>query len=295
MSHYPLLQKLPDYIALTRLNRPIGIWLLMWPMLWSLWFAAEGVPRPDVLIIFVLGTILTRSAGCAINDFADRDFDAHVQRTRQRPLATGALSAREALGAAGVLMILAFLLVLLTNPLTIALSFVALLLAVVYPFTKRVTHWPQAFLGAAFAFAIPMAFAAQTNALPAAAWWLFFDALIWAMAYDTLYAMADREDDLRIGIRSTAILFGRYDILATAVLHLVTIALLAWIGQVYARHWIFTAGLLIATVLAARQWWQVRDRDRQACFDAFLANNTLGMVIFIALVLDYLVYPAGAR
>ena len=239
MSQYPLLQKLPDYIALTRLDRPIGIWLLMWPMLWSLWFAAEGVPRLDVLIIFVLGTILTRSAGCAINDFADRDFDGHVQRTQQRPLATGALSAREALGAAGVLMILAFLLVLLTNPLTIALSFVALLLAVVYPFTKRVTHWPQAFLGAAFAFAIPMAFAAQTNACQPAAWWLFIDALIWAMAYDTLYAMADREDDLKIGIRSTAILFGRYDILATAILHLATIALLAWIGHGYGRHVIF--------------------------------------------------------
>jgi len=206
-------QKLPHFVSLTRLDRPIGIYLLLWPMLWALWFAAEGVPNLGVLFIFIAGTVLTRSAGCAINDYADRDFDAHVTRTKDRPLATGALSTRDALYAGAFLMAVAFILVLFTNLLTIALSFVAVLLATIYPFAKRHTHLPQVILGAAFGFAIPMAYAAQLNAVPSQAWWLFLIAVIWAVAYDTLYAIADRPDDLKIGVKSSAILFGRFDLI----------------------------------------------------------------------------------
>ena len=291
LNYTDLGQKLPHFVALTRLNRPIGIYLLMWPMLWALWFAAKGIPRLDVLLIFVLGTVLTRSAGCAINDYADRNFDAHVARTRARPLATGALSARDALLATAVLLGVSFLLVLLTNALTIQLSLVAAALAIAYPFAKRYTHWPQIVLGAAFGFAVPMAYAAQTNAVPAQAWWLYLAAILWALAYDTLYAMADRDDDLKIGIKSTAILFGRYDLLIVGVLQVIVIALLTFIGWQDGRGIVYFLSLLSAFGFIGYQLWIARERNPARCVQAFLNNNWLGMTVFAGLVLDYAIAP----
>ena len=284
-------QKLPALVALTRLDKPIGIYLLMWPMLWAFWFAAEGIPHLPTLFIFIAGTVLTRSAGCAINDYADRDFDGHVARTQHRPLATGALSASDALLATGILMAVAFALVLLTNALTVKLSFVALLLAVIYPFTKRFTNFPQVVLGAAFACAVPMAFTAQTNSLPGTAWWLFATALIWTMAYDTLYSMGDREDDLKIGIKSTAILFARFDLLIVALLQCVVLMLLIFIGISHDRGLVYYAGLVSAAGFFAYQLWISRQRDPAQCLKAFLNNNWLGMSVFIALVIDYMINP----
>lgn len=291
MLAYPFAEKIPHFVALTRLDRPIGIFLLLWPTLWALWFAAGGVPDVDILIIFVLGTVLTRSAGCAVNDYADRDIDGQVARTRNRPLATGALSGHEALVAAAVLMLIAFALVLATNRLTILLSFVALALACTYPFTKRVTHFPQVVLGAAFGFAIPMAYAAQTNALPPIAWALYATAVIWAVAYDTLYAMADREDDLRIGVKSTAVLLGRADIAVVGALQLLVLASLAMIGRHEERGLPYSLGLCLALVLALRQLWMVRDRVPARCVAAFLDNNRLGFVVFAGLVIDLAINP----
>lgn len=291
LNYTDLGQKLPHFVALTRLNRPIGIYLLMWPMLWALWFAAKGIPRLDVLLIFILGTVLTRSAGCAINDYADRDFDAHVARTRTRPLATGALSAGDALLVTAVLLGVSFLLVLLTNALTIQLSLVAAALAVAYPFAKRYTHWPQIVLGAAFGFAVPMAYAAQTNAVPAQAWWLYLAAILWALAYDTLYAMADRDDDLKIGIKSTAILFGRHDLLIVGVLQVVVIALLTFIGWQDGRGIVYFLSLLSAFGFIGYQLWIARERNPARCVQAFLNNNWLGMTVFAGLVLDYAIAP----
>ncbi|MFT5893650.1 MAG: 4-hydroxybenzoate polyprenyltransferase [bacterium] len=284
-------QKLPHFVALTRLDRPIGIYLLLWPMLWALWFAAKGVPDLDVLVIFVLGTTLTRSAGCAINDYADRDFDGHVERTRHRPLATGALSSKDALMAATVLMLIAFILVLFTNPLTISLSFIAVVLAFAYPFAKRHTYLPQVVLGAAFGFAIPMAYAAQINSLPAQAWWLFATAMIWSVAYDTLYAIADRPDDLKIGLKSSAILFGRFELLIVGALQLFVLIALAVIGADAVRGLIYYSGLLVASGFAIYQLWICRHREPQKCVQAFLNNSWMGMTIFIGLVLDYAVNP----
>lgn len=260
-------------------------------MLWALWFAAEGVPRLDVLFIFILGTILTRSAGCAVNDYADRHFDGHVERTKNRPLATGALSAREALLAAAVLMLIAFVLVLFTNPLTIFLSIVAVILAVIYPFSKRYTHLPQVVLGAAFGFAVPMAFAAQTNTLPAIAWWLYLSAIVWSVAYDTLYAIADRKDDLKIGIKSSAILFGRFDLAMVVLFQMVVIALLVLVGWLAGRGFVYYAGLTASTGFVAYQIWLARDREPARCVQAFLNNNWLGLTVFIALVTDYAINP----
>lgn len=291
MNSIDIGQKLPALVALTRLNRPIGIYLLMWPMLWAFWFAAEGIPHLPTLFIFIMGTVLTRSAGCAINDYADRDFDGQVDRTQQRPLATGALSANDALLATGILMAAAFALVLLTNALTIKLSFVALLLAVIYPFSKRVTHFPQVVLGAAFACAVPMAFSAQTNSLPNTAWWLFAVAVIWAMAYDTLYALADRDDDLKIGIKSTAILFGRFDLLLVGLLQCLVLVLLIIIGVSHDRGLIYYAGIASAAGFFAYQLWICRQRDSAQCVKAFQNNNWLGMSVFIALVIDYMINP----
>jgi len=291
LSTYPLREKLPHFVALTRLDRPIGILLLLWPMLWALWFAAEGIPKLDVLIVFVLGTVLTRSAGCAINDYADRHIDGQVARTHQRPLVSGALQGREALVLAALLMLAAFVLVLTMNRLTIALSVVALALAAVYPFSKRVTYFPQLVLGAAFGFAVPMAFAAETDSLPPLAWMLYATALLWALAYDTLYAMADREDDLKIGVKSTAILFGRADIVVVALVQVLVIGLLAFIGQAEGRGLPYALGLVAAATLAARQLWMVRQREPARCLAAFLDNNRLGLAVFIGLVVDYAVNP----
>ena len=259
-------------------------------MLWALWFAAEGIPHVDVLLIFIAGTVLTRSAGCAINDYADRHIDGEVDRTRNRPLATGALSASDALIATAVLLILAFLLVLLTNRLTILLSIVAAALAIAYPFAKRVTFLPQVVLGAAFGFAIPMAFAAQTNALPALAWWLYAAAILWAVAYDTLYAMADRNDDLKIGVKSSAILFGRFDLLVVGAVQILVMGMLALIGWHAGRNVIYFGGLFLSIGFVIYQLWISREREPARCVQAFLNNHWLGMTIFVALALDFAVF-----
>lgn len=262
-------------------------------MLWALWFAASGVPSMSVLAIFVLGTVLTRSAGCAINDYADRDWDGAVDRTQNRPLATGALTPRDALVTTAVLMMLAFILVLFTNALTIKLSFVALFLAVLYPYTKRITHWPQLFLGLAFAWAVPMAFAAQSHQLPTSAWLLFAAAVIWAMAYDTYYAMVDREDDLKVGIKSTAILFGKNDLLAIGIAQTTMLCLVMLVGHLHARGIVFFLGLCVAAFIVAKQLHDCRYRNPATCFKAFMNNHYVGMIIFIGLAVDYLVKPAA--
>lgn len=287
MNQPQLTAKINDYIALTRINRPIGIYLLAWPMLWSLWFAAKGLPSLLVLSVFLAGTVLTRSAGCVMNDFADRDFDGHVSRTANRPLATGAVTPKEALLLAFALTLLAFMLVLLMNTQTILYSVVAVILATIYPFAKRFTWWPQLFLGAAFAWAIPMAAVAQTGTTTATTWWLFAAALIWTLAYDTLYAMADRHDDIKIGIKSTAILFGRADVTIIGILYGLVIALLAYVGLREAMSVPYYFGLAIAVALMARHLWTVRHRDPQACFDAFLNNHYVGMVVFLGIALNF--------
>ncbi|QGU32280.1 4-hydroxybenzoate octaprenyltransferase [Thermochromatium tepidum] len=279
--------RLYQYYRLVRLHRPIGIFLLMWPALWALWLAGEGQPPWSVVLIFVLGVVLMRSAGCAINDYADRNFDGHVARTSQRPLATGQVTPREAIGVFMVLSLIAFALVLQLNWQTVALSVVALALTFVYPFMKRFTHVPQLFLGAAFGWAIPMAFTAVTGSIPFHAWVLFVATLIWALIYDTQYAMVDREDDLKIGIKSTAILFGRWDRLAIGLLQLLMLGLLVWIGEVTGRGVFYQIGLLAAAALAVYQQYLIRQRDPSLCFQAFLNNNYFGMVIFIGLVFDY--------
>lgn len=280
-------ERLLGYLLLVRLHRPIGIFLLMWPALWALWLAGEGHPPWQIVLVFVLGVVLMRSAGCAINDFADRDFDGRVARTRQRPLATGAVSPEEAVAIFVILSLLAFGLVLLLNWQTVALSVVAALLTIIYPFMKRFTHVPQLFLGAAFGWAIPMAFTAVTGGIPAYAWLLFVATLIWALIYDTQYAMVDREDDLKIGIKSTAILFGALDRAVIGVLQVVMLALLVWIGILADRGPWFFAGLALAALLALYQQALIRGREPASCFKAFLNNNHFGMAIFVGLVLDY--------
>ena len=256
------LAPLRPWIALLRLDRPVGTLLLLWPTLWALWLAAEGTPRLDNLLVFTLGVVVMRSAGCVINDFADRNFDAHVQRTANRPLATGQLSSHHALLAFAVLLVLALALVLTRNLLTIQLSVAALLLATTYPFMKRFTQLPQLVLGAAFGWAIPMAFAAEINQLPPVCWWLFAANLAWTVAYDTLYAMVDRDDDERIGIKSTARLFGRRDLPAIALLQLLTLACLWQVGQLAALAPPFNASLLLAALLFMHQLWCCRQRQR---------------------------------
>jgi 4-hydroxybenzoate polyprenyltransferase len=284
-------ERLSAYAALVRLGRPIGIFLLLWPALWALWLAGAGNPPVGIVAVFVAGVVLMRSAGCAINDYADRDFDGRVARTRERPIATGRVSPGEALGVFAVLSLAAFGLVLLLNWQTVALSLVALALVMIYPFMKRFTHVPQLFLGAAFGWAIPMAFMAVTGAIPPLAWALFGTTLLWALIYDTQYAMVDREDDLRIGIKSTAILFGRWDQWIIAGLQVVTLVLLGLIGWKAGRGYWFGGGLVIAGALAVYQQYLIRDRVPAACFQAFLNNNYYGVAVFVGLVLDYALGP----
>ncbi|SEI51817.1 4-hydroxybenzoate polyprenyltransferase [Allopseudospirillum japonicum] len=273
-------------IRLMRLDRPIGTWLLMWPTLWALWLAAQGMPQVSVLIIFTLGVILMRAAGCVINDYADRHFDGHVKRTAQRPLAQGEVSEQQALGLFAVLCVSAFGLVLFTNSLTIELSVGGVALAAIYPFMKRYTHWPQMVLGAAFSWAIPMAFAAQSEQVPLLAWCLFLANLLWTVAYDTAYAMVDRDDDLKIGIKSTAVLFGRYDVSIIVGLQISTLTILYLIGHMAALGWAYHLGLVGAAGLFIYQFTLIRTRERDACFRAFLNNHYVGMLIFIGLLLD---------
>lgn len=279
--------KLKDYAMLMRLHRPIGILLLLWPTLWALWMAGQGQPDLHVLVVFVLGVVLMRSAGCVINDYADRDFDPHVARTRERPIAAGRVSPREALVLFAVLCLIAFLLVLTLNRLTILLSFAGAFLAATYPFLKRYTHLPQFYLGAAFGWGIPMAFAAQTGGVPPLAWILFAANVFWAVAYDTAYAMVDREDDLKVGVKSTAILFGRYDRAMIFLFHMVTMALLALVGTLAHLGLGYYAGLTLAFGLAIYQQQLMRRRDRDGCFRAFLNNNWLGAAVFAGLLLNY--------
>lgn len=286
-----LFERFRHYYYLTRLHKPIGIYLLLWPTLWGVWLAAEGFPEMTMVLIFTLGTVLMRSAGCVINDYADRHFDGHVERTRERPLATGKVQPKEALLLFGGLCLLAFTLVLLLNRLTILLSFVAVLLAAVYPFMKRHTYFPQVFLGAAFAWAIPMAFAAQTNAVPLLAWWLFVTTLLWTVAYDTMYAMVDRADDVQVGIKSTAILFGTADKLIIGLLQVAVLLSLVGIGAWVGLAEVYYLGLTVAAGLAVYQQYLLKDRSPPRCFQAFLNNHWFGLVIFLGLALDYRLSP----
>lgn len=286
MSHFS--SALRPYIELMRLNRPVGFLLLMWPTLGALWIAADGKPDPLIVSVFILGVIVMRSAGCAINDYADRHIDGHVWRTAGRPLATGRLQPRQALMAFAVMAVLAFGLVLLLNTLTILLSLVALLLAASYPFMKRYTHLPQLVLGMAFGWAIPMAFAAQTGTVPVIAWLLFLANIIWTMVYDTFYAMADREDDLLAGVKSTAILFGDDDLKILAILQTAYLVIFILVGVALQMSWIFYGGVLLAALLFVYQLYLSRHREPKACLRAFLNNNWLGFIIFFSLVLHYL-------
>ncbi len=279
--------RLRGYYHLVRLHRPIGIFLLMWPALWALWLAGEGEPPWGIVVVFVLGVVLMRSAGCAINDYADRGIDGFVARTRERPLATGEVSPREALAVFAVLCLVAFVLVLMLNWQTVALSVAALALTMIYPFMKRYTHLPQLFLGAAFGWAIPMAFMAVTEAIPSVAWVLFIATLVWALIYDTQYAMVDRDDDLKIGVKSTAILFGEQDRLVIGALQVLMLGLLIWVGVLAGRGPWYWVGLAVATGIGIYQQRLIRDRDLRACFEAFLSNNYLGMAVFLGLLLDY--------
>lgn len=280
--------RLSLYARLARLNRPIGNFLLLWPTLWALWLAAEGVPRPDVLVVFVLGVLVMRAAGCVINDYADRDFDRHVKRTQSRPLTTGAVTEREALVLFAVLCLIAFALVLLMNRLTVLLSLGGVLLAATYPFMKRHTHLPQVHLGAAFGWAAPMAFAAQTGAVPILAWLVFAASVVWATVYDTEYAMVDRDDDLKVGIKSTAVLFGVHDRAMIALLQMLLTLLLAVIGWRAGLGPSYLVALVIASSLFVRQQWLIRDRSREGSFRAFLNNNIYGGVVFAGIVGSYL-------
>ncbi len=281
------MSKVSAYISLTRIDRPVGIYLVLWPALWALWLASEGMPNLYVLFVFVFGAILMRSAGCVINDFADRNFDGHVARTCNRPLATGEISAKQALLFFAVLCLIAFGLVLSLNTLTVYLSFGAVFLATLYPFMKRHTYWPQAFLGAAFAWAIPMAFAAVLNDVPWQVWPLFVATLVWSLIYDTAYAVTDMEDDLKVGIKSTAILFGDRLVAWTAFFQLVMLALLVWIGVLFDLGVFYYAGLLITAAWFGYDLKRLSGRDSQLAFKVFIQNHWIGVIILFAIALDY--------
>jgi 4-hydroxybenzoate polyprenyltransferase len=283
-----LSERLTEYEKLMRLDKPIGILLLLWPTLWAQWLAGQGRPDGMILWIFIVGVVLMRSAGCVVNDYADRDFDPHVARTRDRPLAAGRVSPKEALLLAAGLSLLAFLLILPLDRLVIELSVVALFLAASYPFTKRFFAIPQAYLGIAFGFGIPMSYAALWGTVPVEAWLLLAANVLWAIAYDTEYAMVDREDDLKIGIRTSAITFGRFDTAAVAACYVAALLLLAWVGWARSIGWPFYAGLVAAAALAAYHLWLIRDREPRACFRAFLHNTWFGAAIFAGVVLSYL-------
>lgn len=284
-------ERLDLYERLMRLDKPIGILLLLWPTLWALWMSAYGWPGWMLLWIFVLGTVLMRSAGCVVNDYADRDFDLHVERTRERPLTAGKVSGREALWLAASLAVVSFLLIVRLPRLVWILAVVALFLAVSYPYTKRFFAIPQAYLGVAFGFGIPMAYAAVQESVPPVAWGLLLANIFWAMAYDTEYAMVDRDDDLRIGIRTSAITFGRHDVLAVMICYAVTLAILAYVGfrMLYGPG--YYAGLAVAGGIAAYHYTLIRGRDRMRCFKAFLHNNWFGAAVFLGIVAELNLKP----
>ena len=280
-------ERLPHYWQLIRGDRPIGTLLLLWPTAWALWLAAGGLPPFGILLIFMLGVWLTRSAGCVINDYADRWLDPQVERTKDRPLATGAVSGREALAVFAVLMLVAFALVLTLNRLTVWLSFAGLVLAATYPYLKRHTYLPQVWLGMAFGWGIPMAFAAVQGTVPPLAWLLYCANILWATGYDTWYAMVDREDDLRAGSKSTAILFGDLDLVAQGILYALTLLALALVGRQAQLGTAYWAALGVAAVLVVWEFWIARHRERGACFRAFLHNNWIGAAIFAGIAVHY--------
>ena len=279
-------ERLNAYERLMRLDQPIGALLLLWPALWSLWLARRAVPELDVLVIFLLGVVLMRSAGCVINDCADRRFDPYVERTRDRPLAAGIVSLTEALALAAALLLAAFVLVLQLNWLTVLLSFAALAITVIYPFLKRFFVFPQAWLGVAFSFSIPMAYAAQLGLIPHIAWALMGATFFWIIAYDTEYAMVDRDDDLKLGLKSSAIVLGRFDVAGVMIAHALFLPCLTAIGRWQRLDAFYFAGLAVAAGLAIYQYWLIRGRDRNRCFRAFRNNNWVGLAVFAGLALD---------
>ena len=281
-------RKLGAYWRLMRFDKPIGIFLLLWPALWALWVAGKGHPSVGVVVVFVLGTVIMRAAGCVINDYADRDFDPHVKRTHTRPIASGEVSAKEALILFSILCSTAFVLVLTMNAYTIWLSIPGAFLAATYPFTKRFTQLPQAYLGIAFGWAVPMAFAAELNDIPRVAWILYAATIIWALIYDTMYAIVDRDDDLKIGVKSTAILFGRFDREIIGGLQASMLGLLFLAGREADLGWIYNVGLLLASDLFIYQQMLIHHHDRAQCFKAFLNNHWFGAIVFLGLALEYL-------
>ena len=287
MNTQYITNKLDAYERLMRLDKPIGILLLLWPTLWALWIASRGVPDWITLLIFITGTVLMRSAGCVMNDIADRKYDGLVERTKNRPLATGEVSLKEAYGLAILLALLAFCLVLLFNKTTILLSFVALFLAFTYPFTKRFLAIPQAYLGVAFGFGIPMAFATVNDYIPPLAWVLLVANVFWAIAYDTEYAMVDRDDDLKIGIKSSAIFFGKYDVIAVMVCYAILLGLMAYVGNFMGYGKPYFIGLATSLLLVCRQYTLIQNRDKSNCFKAFLHNNWIGLATFVGLATHY--------
>ena len=287
-----LSDKLPHYARLMRIDKPIGTLLLLWPTLWALWLAAEGWPPLHILVIFTIGTFLMRSAGCVINDYADRDFDGHVERTKNRPLATKSVSPREALLLAAGLSLLSFVLILPLDPLVIWLSVPALFLAASYPFTKRFFAIPQAYLGIAFGFGIPMGFAAVAGEVPAVAWLMLLANVFWAVAYDTEYAMVDRPDDLKIGIKTSAITFGRFDVVAVMLCYAAALGLLAVVGAMTGAGAAYYLGLAAAAGIAGYHYTLIRARERADCFKAFRHNNWLGAVVFAGIFVDQLLRAA---
>lgn len=292
MNLQTLNKKIDAYERLMRLDKPIGILLLLWPTLWALWIASRGVPDWITLLVFATGVVLMRSAGCVMNDIADRKFDSLVARTKNRPLATGEVTVKEAYLLAAGLALAAFCLVLLFNQITILLSFVALFLAATYPFTKRFLAIPQAYLGVAFGFGIPMAFAAVNDYIPPLAWVLLVANVFWAVAYDTQYAMVDRDDDAKIGIKSSALFFGKFDVLAVMVCYAIMLGLLAYVGVFMGFNVLYFNGLAAALLLSCRQYFLIKQRDKSSCFKAFLQNNWIGLAVFIGLATQY--YFRGA-
>jgi 4-hydroxybenzoate polyprenyltransferase len=283
--------KLDLYEKLMRLDKPIGILLLLWPTLWALWIAADGRPDWTLVWIFTLGTVLMRSAGCVVNDVADRNFDPHVERTRERPLAAGRVSVREALALAAFLTLCAFGLIARLPLLVWLMAVAAVFLAVSYPYTKRFLAVPQAYLGIAFGFGIPMAYAAVQGALPSQCWLLLAANIFWAVAYDTEYAMVDRDDDLKLGIRTSAITFGRFDVAAVMASYSATLGLLAGIGRTAGFGWPYFIGLAVAAAVAGYHFTLIRDRERAGCFKAFRHNNWFGAAVFAGIAADYLLLP----
>jgi 4-hydroxybenzoate polyprenyltransferase len=281
------LKTIKQYLILMRINKPIGIFLLLWPTLWALWLASDGRPNLIVVCIFILGVVLMRSAGCIINDFADKDFDKHVERTRDRPLTSGKVSTKGALILFSALMVVAFLLVLLLNRLTILLAFAGAAFAVIYPFMKRFVSMPQLGLGIAFAWGVPMAFAALTNTVPDKSWVLFLAAAVWPVIYDTMYAMVDRIDDVKIGIKSTAITWGHADRLIVGLLQLVFILLLVACGFLFHLQSVYFMSLMLVSLFFIYQQWLIKDRVQVKCFQAFLNNHWVGMIIYVGIILSY--------